>query len=938
MHLRQWWIRIWFPSIFLVLLFWIIPTPCPAGPQETVLSKNNPVVSQVIVDIINPPPYQKDWTALARSLIHIQNGDRFSSEKVLKSITTLEKSELFESISADTRKVGDAIELIFRLTPFAVIKDIRIQGSYPLFGEEIIRILSVYVGDAYITDEMPRQVERIETLYRREGLINPQVEVYGRKDPKDGYVVVHIQIKQQGRFVLETIRFHGNRSFSGWRLKNQMNSWQSVMKQTYSGRFRERVFKEDMKNLTRFYRKKGFADIVLKSEVNKDQKAGKVTVHIQVEEGPQYRIRFKGRKVFWKRTLMNDVAIFKEGNKNNRGLRKTVRQIKERYRASGFLETRVQWEEQQVTQNNRNEKQITIIIEEGPQTIVQTVNLEGNRGLEKNRIENEIQTAPPRTLHKGHFVPEILAADILKLKTLYLKEGYAKTAIKEEITYQDDKTKAAVTLKIDEGARTMVTGLKLDGISAVKIDEALSVLKLKPGVPYRPYMLKNDENALSALISESGYPHVIVKSEAYISRDETSAEVAYQVVEGPHVKMGNTFFLGNFRTRQSLLEKEIDLKSGESFSLKKMLEGQRNLRNMDVLKSVRFKPIGLKEKKDTVDLIVEVEEKKPYFFELGGGYQSDKHFFAQAKLGDRNLFGFNKSAYVGGEISEIGYRTDMVGTDPNFLGTRISAFTGFYAEESEEFNLTFGTRSYGGTVGITAPKWHHLIFKTDFNYERRDEFQRKDIQIEKPEEDEFEPRNILKLTSSGVYDLRDSFVRPRKGLYTSLSVDFSKGLDNELDDFFRYRFGLRYYYTPWRRLTLAMIGRAGFIDPYGTSEKVPEDQLFFLGGISDVRGFDENLLMFDDQGNPVGGRGALSASVEMRLDMGSNIELSFFYDVGKILEPEGKSVTDKARASIGVGLRYITPVGPIGFLYGFKLNPREEESPGRLHFSIGYTF
>ncbi len=181
-------------------------------------------------------------------------------------------------------------------------------------------------------------------------------------------------------------------------------------------------------------------------------------------------------------------------------------------------------------------------------------------------------------------------------------------------------------------------------------------------------------------------------------------------------------------------------------------------------------------------------------------------------------------------------------------------------------------------------------------------------------------------------------MRPRKGLYTSLSVDFSKGLDNELDDFFRYRFGLRYYYTPWRRLTLAMIGRAGFIDPYGTSEKVPEDQLFFLGGISDVRGFDENLLMFDDQGNPVGGRGALSASVEMRLDMGSNIELSFFYDVGKILEPEGKSVTDKARASIGVGLRYITPVGPIGFLYGFKLNPREEESPGRLHFSIGYTF
>lgn len=936
---RQWWIRIGFSSIFGVLLFWIIPIPCPAGPQETVLSKNNPVVSRVIIEIINPPPYQKDWTALARTLIHIQSGDPFSSEKVLKSITILEKSELFQSIFADTRKAGDAIELIFRLTPFAIIKDIRIQGSYPLFEEEIIKMLSIYVGDAYITDEMPRQVERIKALYRREGLINPQVEVYGRRDPNDGYVVVHIQIQKQGRLVLETIRFRGNRSFSEQRLRNQMDSWQPVMKQTYSGRFRERVFKEDLKNLTRFYREKGFADIVLKSEVNKDQKTGKVTAHIQVEEGPRYRIGFKGRKAFWKRTLMHDVAIFKEGNRNNRGLRKTVRQIKERYRASGFLETRVKWEKQQVSQNNRNEKQVTLIIEEGPQTVVETINMVGNRTFENKQLKKEIQTAPPRTLHKGHFVPEILAVDILKLKTLYLKEGYAKTAIKEEVIYPDDKTKAAITLKIDEGARTMVTGLKLDGVSAVKIEKALSILKLKPGVPYRPYMLKNDESALSALIAESGYPHVVVKGQSHISRDETSAEVAYQVIEGVHVKMGDTFFLGNFRTRQSLLEKEINLKSGEPFSLKKMLEGQRNLRNMDVLKSVRFKSIGLKEKKDTVDLIVEVEEKKPYFFELGGGYQSDKHLFAQAKLGDHNLFGFNKSAYVGSEISEIGYRIGMGGTDPRLLGTRISAFTGFYLEESEEFNLTFGTRSYGGTVGVTTPKWHHLIFKTDFNYEQREQFQREDVQIEKPlEEDEFEPRNILELTTSGIYDLRDSFVRPRKGLYTSLSVDFSKGLDNDLDDFFRYRYGLRYYYTPWQPLTLAMIGRAGFIDPYGTSEKVPEDQLFFLGGISDVRGFDENLLMYDDQGNPVGGRGVLSASVEMRLDMGSNIELTFFYDVGKVLEPEGESVTENERASIGVGLRYITPVGPIGFLYGFKLNPREEESPGRLHFSIGYTF
>lgn len=939
MYIRKACHRVRSLPIYLLVLLWAVLISRPAASQETAPDQNRLLVTRVIIEITGPPRHQKEWAELARSLIRIQKNDRYSDQKMRNAIRALEASKRFQSIFADTRSAGDAVEVIFQLSPFPVIKDIRIQGGYPLFDEEIIRALSISVGDAYIADEMHRQAEGIESRFGREGFIHPQVTVFGREDPKDGYVVVHVDIEQRGHFFLDEIRFIGNRSFSDWRLRNLMDSWRPLLKKTRSGRFREQVLKADIRNLIHFYRKKGFADVTLAPEVNKKEKTQCVKILIKVDEGPRYRIRFNGRKAFSKHTLMSDVAIFKEGNKNNRGMRKTVRQIKKRYRASGFLDTRVRWEAQPATVGGQNEKQVMIIIDEGPQTVVQEVNLVGNHNLEGDRIKNEIQTAPSRQLRRGHFVPEVLASDIFKIKTLYLKEGYASTVIQDTVKYSSDRTSASVTLRIDEGVKSMVTGLKLDGVSAVSPEEALRVLTLKPGVPYRPYRLKIDENALSALISENGHPHVSVKGRALISPDLAGAEVSYRVNEGPRVTMGKTFFLGNFRTRRSLLEKEIGIKPGEPFSPKKMLEGQRNLRNMDTLQSVRFKLVGLKEKAESVDLFVEIEEKKPYHFELGAGYQSDKRLFAQAQLGDRNLFGFNKNAFVGGEISEIGYRIDLSGTDPRLFGTRISAFTGLYAEETEEYNLTFGTRSYGGNMGITLPKWHDLSFKTNLNYERRDQFQRQDVLLKNPADtDEFEPRNIFKLTSSGVYDRRDSFVRPRKGLYTSLSVDFSKGIDNDLDDFFRYRYGLRYYYTPWQRLTFAMIGRAGFIDPYGTSEKVPDDQLFFLGGISDVRGYAENLLMYDQQGDPVGGRGALSASAEMRLDMGRNIELTLFYDVGKIIEPEGDSVTDSERASLGVGLRYHTPVGPIGFLYGFKLNPREEEDPGRFHFSIGYTF
>jgi outer membrane protein insertion porin family len=181
-------------------------------------------------------------------------------------------------------------------------------------------------------------------------------------------------------------------------------------------------------------------------------------------------------------------------------------------------------------------------------------------------------------------------------------------------------------------------------------------------------------------------------------------------------------------------------------------------------------------------------------------------------------------------------------------------------------------------------------------------------------------------------------VRPTRGARISASVDISKGLKNSLDDFFKYRLEGRYYYSPLDRLTLAARGRYGFIYPFNSDSGIPDDQLFFLGGIGDVRGFRENRLRFDADGDPVGGREALLGSLEARLDVGFNFEWALFYDVGAVREPSMDGGADDFRSAVGTGLRYHTPIGPIGLLYGHKLDPKENESSGRFHFSIGYSF
>jgi len=98
------------------------------------------------------------------------------------------------------------------------------------------------------------------------------------------------------------------------------------------------------------------------------------------------------------------------------------------------------------------------------------------------------------------------------------------------------------------------------------------------------------------------------------------------------------------------------------------------------------------------------------------------------------------------------------------------------------------------------------------------------------------------------------------------------------------------------------------------------------------------MLRIDANGSPVGGRSMMAGSGEARIDLGSNVELTLFYDVGYVGNTYVESVSDDTRSSVGVGLRYVTPIGPIGFLYGIKLEPEEGESKGRLHFSVGYTF
>jgi outer membrane protein insertion porin family len=178
---------------------------------------------------------------------------------------------------------------------------------------------------------------------------------------------------------------------------------------------------------------------------------------------------------------------------------------------------------------------------------------------------------------------------------------------------------------------------------------------------------------------------------------------------------------------------------------------------------------------------------------------------------------------------------------------------------------------------------------------------------------------------------------PTKGVMGSFNVTFSRGINSRPDDFIKYQGAIHFYHSLLEPVTLAVTGRAGYIDPKNDSIPVVDDQLFYLGGISSVRGYAENLLLRDDDDDPVGGRRSLSGSIEARMQVKKLLSLILFYDAGKLDRTYTPADTE-IRSSVGLGLGYRTPVGPLSLYYGYKLNRQPDESPGRFHFSIGYTF
>lgn len=938
-----------FMRSFIVAVFAMVLIPCLCRAEESSVTHplsglSGDVVSRIDVRVEGGGAKNGSLKEFARNLIRLEENKPFSSEKVEKSIDDLKRTRLFRSIEVnDPLKTPSGLYVMFNLTAFYRISDIRFSGAFPLLEKKLLTAMSINVGDAFVPLSLKNQEDRVKELYRKEGYPEPEVSVSSDLgDPEKG-VVINVRIVKGRFYQIRKCIVTGCRSFFTIRLKLRTHLYKASFFFGEARRLIQEKLDEDITNLTKFYRTRGFPDVKITSETEVDDKHKTADVEIIIDEGPYYVVKFVGNKAFWDYTLRKEFDFSSRGNEGNVTLKRGLRAIKEKYRLSGYPDAWITMESETVKKRKKDVRTIRVIVEENYRSVVADLTFSGHSSLKEDELLKDVLSKPQSMLESGAFVPQILSDDVEALHALYRKKGFAHAKVRESISWEIDKEKkikkAHILFSVTEDARVVIRSVSFNGLSGLNHSDAFLLLSQKQGGIFSEEDMAADEKKLSNAISEKGYPHVTVKGQVRIDRKGNTADIVFNVNEGLFVEVGEIVFQGNFITDDSIFRKETDLEKGDYFSLLKYLEAQRNMRDINALDSVEFKEFGLKEKMPKVNILASVEEKKPYYFQTALGFDTTRNRYITAKLGDRNLFGLNKEAWVSQELSDIGYRTETGVAEPRFLGTKISSTVNLYAEKLEELNNDFGTITYGSSLSLSREFKNHVTTALAFSYEFKDQYQLESDTVSQSEEDAYDGRHMFITSPSISYNTTDSFIRPKKGLYTIFSLDFSNALGDAPDDFLKYQVQARYYYSPLSFLTFALRARYGYLEPIASvNAAIPDDQLFYLGGATDVRGFDENMLRFDGEGDPVGGREFVMGSVEARIDLGLNFEVTCFYDSGRIGKTNSGEGDGGARSSVGTGLRYVTPIGPVGFVYGWKTSKEEGEASGNLHFTIGYSF
>jgi outer membrane protein insertion porin family len=736
-----------------------------------------------------------------------------------------------------------------------------------------------------------------------------------------------------GRPTIGTIRVEGNKRI-------ETPTILSVLKMKTGAPFSKSGVAEDIRAI---YSLGYFDDVQVKTDKGED---GRVDLDIIVKERPFIKeIEITGSKQFSKDQILDALTTKSLRVLSLRKIANDIVKLKKMYEKEGFYEPEITYD---IKELSRNEAKLVFKIKEGVKSYLTRVVLDGAKEVSAKELKRVALNIKEKSWfwfldESGTFTREKLEENRRRLIGYYLNKGFLDVQVGAPKMVVKGGS-VTVTYPIKEGHRFQVRKVAVTGDLIMPKNTLLKLLGTKSKTWCNSSTVHDDVETLTKIYNNAGYANADVEPIRKLNTDHDFVDLTYRITKGPKVKIGRVDIRGNDRTRGKVIRRALAIGEGEYYNAKRIDVSKKNLEGMDFFEAVQIKthpgPTP-----GVMDLEVKVQEKKTGSLAAGIGYSSQDGAMGNVNLKERNLLGMGIVANIQGSLS--GRRNNYEGSlsypwimDYPLRGTvngyKHQQSEKRYFRESDGFGLHFGYPVYG-FWGLSAGFAHDSTklsgFQRPFRRSVTEYYKRYGFNAERY-------KNVSENSVSVALtrDTRYGSPIPMGGSKLVFGSRFS-GFGGDVA-FSRYFSDVVYYrHLFWKAVFKAKASGSALIETAGFP--IPFDRRILLGGISSIRGYQARQIgPIDRYGNIIGGDRSLFGSLECLFPLLQRLRMNgvVFVDAGNTWNAIDKPLPDEIKAGAGVGVRWMSPMGPIRIEYGWKLTPEIGEAPGAFAFAMGELF
>ncbi len=661
-------------------------------------------------------------------------------------------------------------------------------------------------------------------------------------------------------------------------------------------------------------------------------------------------IEFVGLKEFDKDTLSKSLKDFGigEGQPFDKALADRAEQeLKRQYLTRSLYGAEVVTT---VTPQERNRVNVTFTVTEGAAAKISELRIVGNKAFSESTLRGlfELNDGGWLTWYTkaDRYSRTKLNADLETLRAYYLNRGYLEFAVEStQVAISPDKQDISITINVREGQPYTVTAVKLEGEYFGKEEDFKSLVTIKPGEPYRAESVADTTKAFVERFGSYGYAFARIDSRPEIDRATGRVVVTLSAEPQRRVYVRRINVSGNSRTRDEVIRREFRQFESSWYDGSRIKLSRDRVDRLGYFSEVNVDTAEVPGSLDQVDLTITIKEKPTGNLLVGAGFSSADKLSLTASIKQDNVFGSGN--YLGIELNTSrSNKTIVLSTiDPYFTIDGISrSFDIFYRttkplnSQGEEYQLV--TPGTAVRFGVPFSEYDTVFFGIGL--------ERTSIKGAKAIPNNLflyrfnfgETSTSVPLTIGWTRDRRDSALVPNDGTYQRVNFDWGIAGDTR---YLRTNLQYQYYWPITRQFTFAVNTELGW--GKGLSGRpYPVFKNFYGGGLGTVRAFDQGSLgPVDVTGAYIGGNRRFNVNSELYLPVpgaGNDRTLRVFgyVDLGNVWGEGEKITAGSLRASAGLGLSWVSPVGPLKLSYGTPIRKQPDDRIQRLQFQIGTAF